>query len=375
MEDLRKEIERKIKHRKIALANMGINYHRTNSQLDVLANRIKETESVKTQRFDIVTPINGSIELKLHIFAKRVLRKIFLVFYGWFFQPLLERQTMFNTNVLFALSTVERVLDENEIYKSMILHMEEEIKELKEKYLKLEENLVKRPWVYKNDGDIDYFAFENRFRGSEENVREIQKEFINYFQHRQDIVLDIGCGRGEFLDILSYNTIPGKGVDVYGPFVQYCKEKGHNVEQADALEFLATVPDNSLGGIMMSHVVEHLEPKYVIELIAIAKTKLKEGACFIMQTPNPQALFTYLDFFVDITHIKPVHFEALKFLFEQAGYTKIIRVNPEKTKFHDAVTQLYGEDSKLNLEQFNYGMNNLNEYLTGCQDYAIVAYK
>jgi len=271
----------------------------------------------------------------------------------------MRRQKIYNQNVADALITLN----------DMINGYENEIEELR---TQVDAFLAEKKAAEFN---IDYFAFENEFRGEENRVKEIQKQYISYFANATGTVIDIGCGRGEFLELLREAGVQHLGIDMYHPFVEYCQNKGLNVREGDALEVLASMPDESISGIMMSHVVEHLTPGYIVKLIDVAKVKLVEGGCFMMQTPNPQALFTYIDFYTDLTHIKPVHYRSLEFLFSQAGYTKIERYNPPETKFKEVMGPLYGGETQLNLTEFNYGVGNINEWLTGYQDYVIIAYK
>lgn len=262
-----------------------------------------------------------------------------------------------------------------QLYEKSLCEAQEEIEILKNELQRQKNELEKLKKSEFTDLEYDYFEFENRFRGSEEQVKKIQEDFIHFFIDKNGPIVDIGCGRGEFLELLKERDINAIGIDAYIPFVRYCKEKNLNVVGGDALDVIMEMEDESIGGVMMSHVVEHLEPKYMLNLMRTVLQKLCKGGCFVIQTPNPQSLFTYIDFYVDITHVKPVHYKALEFMFEQNGYSRIERFDPPATKFRNVVVQLYEDNSKLNLQEFNYGINNLNEYLTGYQDYAIVAYK
>ena len=187
-------------------------------------------------------------------------------------------------------------------------------------------------------------------------------------------VLDIGCGRGEFLEVMKSNGIPAVGVDMYEPFVKFNKEIGLDARLEDGITHLMNLADDSVGGVFMSHVVEHLNSDYILKLIPLAYQKMEKGAYFILQTPNPESLFTFIDFYIDIEHRKPVHFKTLEFFFKQAGFSEVKRFDPPETKFKEVVTYIDGENLK-NVQAFNNGMGNLNQYLTGYQDYVLIAKK
>ena len=105
----------------------------------------------------------------------------------------------------------------------------------------------------------DYFAFESRMRGSTEHVRHAQRAYVEDFRDAAP-VLDVGCGRGEFLELLREAGIEARGVDADADMVAYARGEGLEVEQADALDHFATLGDGSLGGVFLAQVVEHLPP-------------------------------------------------------------------------------------------------------------------
>jgi len=108
-----------------------------------------------------------------------------------------------------------------------------------------------------------YVGFEDRYRGSQEDIRARLLTYVPLFEGAAD-VLDIGCGRGEFLDLLRERGISGRGLDVNHEMVEVCLARGLNVAEGDALGFLESLPDGSLGGLLAAQVVEHLEPGYLM---------------------------------------------------------------------------------------------------------------
>lgn len=218
---------------------------------------------------------------------------------------------------------------------------------------------------------IDYFDFENKFRGSEEDTLKRQEIYLPYFENVRGEVLDIGCGRGEFLTMLSKNNIPCKGVDIYPEFVSYCKFKNLDIECSDAIEFLNNVDDNSFGGIFVGQVAEHLETDYLIELINICRNKVVAGGKVIFETPNPETIRILGDtFYVDPSHIKPIHPLQLKYIFESARFKNIQTLYLHE--FDEKIPHIVGVE---NQEEMNASIDKLNRLLYGPRDYAIIGEK
>src|ERR1051325_4830907 len=114
--------------------------------------------------------------------------------------------------------------------------------------------------------DSLYRGFEDRFRGSVDEIREKQRVFVPIFAGASD-VLDIGCGRGEFLALLTEHRIGARGIDTNAAMIADAKARGLDAAQADAMEYLQALPDASLGGAIASQVIEHMTPTYLLALL------------------------------------------------------------------------------------------------------------
>jgi O-antigen chain-terminating methyltransferase len=223
---------------------------------------------------------------------------------------------------------------------------------------------------------FDYFGFEERFRGSEAAIKERQHVYVEYFKGT-DPVLDIGCGRGGFLELLREAGIKAKGVDLDLDMVLFCQEKELDVMREDAYAYLESLPDESLGGLFAAQMVEHLDPRRVIALVNLCHRKLRSGGMLIFETPNPVCLTVFAgNFYMDFSHIRPVHPEAMRFLFESTGFQDVQvkfsspvepsrRIPPLADVVADARTA----------EEFNRGIERLNDLLYGFQDYAVIGRK
>jgi 2-polyprenyl-3-methyl-5-hydroxy-6-metoxy-1,4-benzoquinol methylase len=224
--------------------------------------------------------------------------------------------------------------------------------------------------------NFDYFGFEEKFRGSAEDIKARQRAYVEYFQGQNDI-LDIGCGRGEFLELLREAGIKVKGVDLDLDMVLYCREKGLNVIQEDGFAYLDSLPDEALGGVFAAQVIEHLESKQIIELVKLCQRKLRPGGILILETLNPKCLMIFAEsFYMDFSHIKPIHPEAMKFLLESTGFLNIelkfsAPVEPSKRLLAFPDLEAFG----TTLKTFNHSLEQLNELLYGFQDYAVIGRK
>jgi SAM-dependent methyltransferase len=200
--------------------------------------------------------------------------------------------------------------------------------------------------------DWRYAGFENRFRGSEEDIRKQQIGYLDAFR-KGGKVLDLGCGRGEFLDLLRENGIEGEGVDLNGQMIDICLDKGLNCRQGDILDRLTQVPDGSLDGIFSSQVVEHLPPAYLRKLVETAHAKLALGGTIVLETVNPASVFALVQiYYLDLSHEQPVHPRALQFMLECAGFSDV-EVRYSAPLDAERLRELPGADERTSLMNEN----------------------
>lgn len=170
---------------------------------------------------------------------------------------------------------------------------------------------------------IDYLRFSDRFRGAEERVRETQRPYVDRFRECGN-VLDLGCGRGEFLDLMKETGIPARGVEASAELSAYCRSKGLDAECADLFSYLSELPDSSLDGVFCAQVIEHLPPARVPELVNLVAKKLAPRGLLVIETPNPECLAIFAThFYLDPTHSLPVPAPLLAFYLEEAGFGSI----------------------------------------------------
>ena len=162
-----------------------------------------------------------------------------------------------------------------------------------------------------------------RFRGSEEYVKRNQQFYRPYFAACQS-VLDIGCGRGEFLEMMRDAGVPARGIDLGEESVATCRHKGLEAESADLYTYLADLPEASLDGIFCSQVVEHLPPERLPEMVKLCASRLARNGVIAIETPNPECLAIFAThFYLDPTHTRPVPHGLLAFYLEEFGVGNI----------------------------------------------------
>ncbi len=166
---------------------------------------------------------------------------------------------------------------------------------------------------------FDYARFAEAFRGSEERVRDAQRIYLDDFKRCAN-VLDIGCGRGEFLELMRDAGVTARGIDSSPESIALCREKGLSAEIADLFEYLRAIDDGDLDGIFCSQVVEHLPPERLPEMIRLAAAKLERGGVIAIETPNPDCLAIFSTYFyLDPTHYRPVPAKLLEFYLREFG--------------------------------------------------------
>jgi len=170
---------------------------------------------------------------------------------------------------------------------------------------------------------FDYGRFAERFRGTEEYVKAGQSMYLPHFSGLQN-VLDIGCGRGEFLEMMRDAGVPAKGIDLSQESVAMCRHKGLDAELADLFVYLENLPEASLDGVFCSQVVEHLPPEKLPLMIRLATSRLRRGGSIAIETPNPECLAIFAThFYLDPTYQRPVPHPLLVFYLEEYGVGNI----------------------------------------------------
>lgn len=169
---------------------------------------------------------------------------------------------------------------------------------------------------------MTYVGFEDRFRGSRDDIRVRVEDYLPILSSAQDVV-DIGCGRGELLDALGERGVRSRGVDLNHAMVELCRARGLAVEEADALSFLQRQAPGSVGGLVAVQVVEHFTPAYLSAFLSAAYQALRPGAPIILETINPACWSAFFETYIrDLTHQRPLHPDTLKYLVQASGFAQ-----------------------------------------------------
>jgi SAM-dependent methyltransferase len=234
-----------------------------------------------------------------------------------------------------------------------------------------------------DEAAFQYVGFEDRFRGSEEEIGARLKDYVAYFSGHSN-VLDVGCGRGEFLALLKQQGIAAKGLDLNPEMIEVCRSRGLDAATGDAKSYLKALPDESLGGLIAVQVVEHLQPSYLIETLSLAFDKMRPGGKIILETINPTCWVAFFESFIrDLTHVKPIHPETLQYLLQASGFSNVeivyrapiapegrlqkVTARPEhfNDTAPDGLTEL--------VSSFNRNVDRLNDRIFSYQDFAAIA--
>ncbi len=216
--------------------------------------------------------------------------------------------------------------------------------------------------------DSLYLGFENRFRGPTEEIARRAQRYLPLFTQNAavssaGVVLDIGCGRGEWLTQLAGCGVAARGVDLNVAMVEAAQALGHDVVAGDAIAYLERLEEGSLGAVTGFHIVEHLSFAQLVRLFDGALRALKPGGVVLFETPNPENLVVgACTFHYDPTHNKPLPPDLLRFVAEARGYeaVRVIRADA---------------DCDLGQPESGFAPSDVNDWFRQPPDYAIYAQK
>ena len=235
--------------------------------------------------------------------------------------------------------------------------------------------------------DYKYVGFEDQFRGSDDSVAAKLAEYLPIFAGASDVV-DLGCGRGEFLLALRSAGVAARGVDTNADMVAVARERGLDVTTGDALSYVAALGEESIGGIIATQVVEHLQAPYLMRLLDSSHRALRHGAPIVFETINPACWYAFFSSYIrDLTHVHPVHPETLQFLLRASGFERVeIRYrepvpDTEKLKATDVAEDVRVSDDPMAkaltgvARTLDANAAILNRLIFSYMDYAVVGYR
>jgi SAM-dependent methyltransferase/molybdopterin converting factor small subunit len=210
-----------------------------------------------------------------------------------------------------------------------------------------------------------YVSFEDQFRGTREDIKERCRAYLPLMKEAglgTDAmpILDLGCGRGEWLELLRETGLQARGLDSNPILVEECRKRELEVVEGDLVAYLRSLPDASVGGVTGFHILEHLPFEILINALDETVRVLQPGGLAIFETPNPQnVLVGSCNFYIDPTHRRPLHSQMMQFLAEARGlcHVKILYLHPSEISPLRENTEV---------------AKRFNEYFYGPMDYAIV---
>ena len=232
---------------------------------------------------------------------------------------------------------------------------------------------VEPPGAPRTLDSYKYVGFEDHFRGSPHEIGDRLAAYVPLFEGARD-VLDVGCGRGEFLELLREKGITARGIDVNEAMAEQSRERGLEATAGDALSYLRAQPDASLGGVFAAQVVEHLEPAYLLEFLSTAYHKVRPGSKIVLETINAACWYAFFSSYIrDLTHVRPIHPETLRYLVIASGFQRVdIRYTapyPEEAKLQPV--PLADGDIERSVT-INDNMKKLNDLMFTHLDYAVI---
>ena len=216
--------------------------------------------------------------------------------------------------------------------------------------------------------DAFYLALEEQFRGSRDEIKARLRVYLPLITNvgigtEQTPILDVGCGRGEWLELLREKGLQASGIDSNRMQITQCRELGLRVEEAELLAYLRGLPDSSLGAVTGFHIVEHLPIDTLVAFLDETVRVVKPGGAVIFETPNPQnVLVGSCNFYFDPTHRNPLPSPVLQFLLESRGFQRVqvLLLNPSDEAPVKGNTEL---------------AKRFNQYFYGPMDYAVLGWR
>lgn len=224
-----------------------------------------------------------------------------------------------------------------------------------------------------------YAAFEDKFRGSRNEIKQRLEVYEPYVQRLpiqsgETAILDVGCGRGEWLELMKDKGYAAMGLDLSRTMIERCRLMNLDAIEADVMTYLQSLEDQTLWVITGFHIIEHLAFEVWIELFDEALRVLQPGGLLILETPNPENITVgACNFYVDPTHRNPIFPQTLQFFLEQRGFNTVELLRLSEHRIQDTLSYMGAEHPDS--AQLNPLINIAKQYFLAAPDFAVVAHK
>lgn len=339
----------------------------------------------------------------------RFIKRIIVRLLGWYINPIVENQRDFNAYATRTLNEIKRYLDHLQINEDIIgtivnrdlalfraniifmnKYLEKRMGQFESEIARIRREGAPESELVSGDGSrgkkeladsIDVLALCMRLQGSPRAQKERQKAYLNYFKGCKDVV-HVGCGRGEFLQLLSSQGIRATGSETNQTLVEYCSDCELDVVLSDPIDFLDSLEDSSLDGILLSKFAGRKSPAQLVRMLEICKRKLKTGSPLVIETPNPFSVFAIASYAIEESEfLHPLHPETLKLICTTYGFKEpqVVFLNPlppeENLEELDLkTTGAFLDPREIELfNTVNENFSKINRLLFSHADYALVA--
>jgi len=336
----------------------------SNRRLDVLGSELNEAAQILNRRLDALgSELNEAAQIsnrRLYALGKE-----------------LDEATQNIVNIKNSLETKVN----NEVVKNIIDDVGDLIRKIKDhEYSITEQDARFKSFLdeakrskealdeKKHSHDAMYVAFEDKFRGTREDISQRVSIYLKYIKKvkagtKDAPVIDVGCGRGEWLELLKENEYSAKGVDLNREMIKVCRSRMLEVTESDAVAYLKELKPESAGAITAFHVAEHLPLEVLIGFLDESLRVIKRDGILILEAPNPENLIVgACNFYKDPTHINPIPPETLQFMVNNRGFKDIEILRLRKHEHFE----------KALSSEKNRGLADL---FAKEQDYSTIAYK
>ena len=228
-----------------------------------------------------------------------------------------------------------------------------------------------------------YLTLEEKYRGSEADIAGRVAAYLPHLEPCKESgldVLDLGCGRGEALEVFAAHGLSVRGVDSSSEMVARCREKGLRADQGDLFSYLASVQEGSLGAVVSFHVIEHLPAETLPKLCRLVWRALAHGGVLVLETPSPLSMvMAARNFWIDPTHLRPVHPAHLEVTYREAGFEPVHRVDLHPFTAGESLPEVdlesLPEDQRSLAHEVNRLRDLLDDLLFGHRDFAMIGTK